>query len=667
MKGKIRYKKVIIDCLLIFIGLFLVLRFVKIKFIDPGREFFISQDITEIGEEYEEYSFSNQTGTLSQTFEVTTDILWGVQLQFLRQQENPEGDIRIALTNDQEQVVYDQKVPISTIEDGKLYQIIFDHIEQDTMGKQYQLNLQVTDMNSEDTLRIRYKQDQTEVVGELKDDTGVVEGNLHLGQVYGQNTYLNKVFGVFAVLIALLCYGLYVVVFIKKCKIETTFLLVMLLTGFVYSLLLKPGSVPDEHSHYRSAYAYSNLLLGKGDGFNKPVMMDEEDYTLYQNMLDREPSVKTYQQMSEKLLRSASSTKMMPIESYPTSAPFYLYAASTLGITVGRVLNVNGLTAFYLGRVFNLLMFAGLAFWAMKKLPFYKIALFSICMLPMTAHLAGSISYDSIILGVALVLVSQILAFAYGKEANAKPKNLIIIATSCILLGACKGGAYIPICGLLLLIPQKRFSNRKKQILFIGGTLLMVLLFFSVTGLSVVSSSLGNEVLGGVGDPAYTIGWIFTNPGGFIQLLSNTMFVYGDAIINSLVGRPLGWLNVPVQLLVVLGFMGVFLLSAIHVTAEREAVVLNNKQKYGLLVCIVLSIAVVAAAMMLSWTPASRPYIEGIQGRYFIPLLLPFVLCLKNRTLVLQKSIDRGLIVTLGWLHVLTFVNVLAASFATLV
>ena len=66
---------------------------------------------------------------------------------------------------------------------------------------------------------------------------------------------------------------------------------------------------------------------------------------------------------------------------------------------------------------------------------------------------------------------------------------------------------------------------------------------------------------------------------------------------------------------------------------------------------------VISASMlgiMFDWTPESSMVIEGVQGRYFLPVLPLLLLLTRNRTLVLRKDITRGMLFTFAVLHALT-------------
>ena len=49
-------------------------------------------------------------------------------------------------------------------------------------------------------------------------------------------------------------------------------------------------------------------------------------------------------------------------------------------------------------------------------------------------------------------------------------------------------------------------------------------------------------------------------------------------------------------------------------------------------------------SMLLAWTPVSSNVINGVQGRYLLPLLPMFLLSLKNDKVVRTDWDDRGLL-----------------------
>ena len=658
---KKKCRKIIIHCILILGALLLMFFFAQKRVFDEVAKTFVVEDISVNMDDNEKYVFNEETVSLVQEFEVTTDILWGIELQFARNQKRPQGDITITVADANGLEVFSGEMPISSLDNDERTRLVFQQIVPATKGERFAVTLQVKDIAKGDRLAILTDRDD-EVNGVLSDATGELSGNIQLGQIYGQRSYMTKIFYGLFLASALLTYGLYFALFIRKAKIEMVFLVVMIFIGLVYAMVMPPGNIPDEAYHHRTSYAYSNILLGRGGDFNKRVKMDETDYEFYQVVFDGEVMVAspdTYRVLLRDFLKSDDHREMMTIKDSPGAAAAYLFSGQTLGITIGRLAGFNGLTNFYLGRIFNALAFALMTFLAMRLLPFNKMTMFALCLFPMTAQLVGSLSYDSVILGIALVLFAQLAALIFGDKKVATKKDFIILAVSGILLGGCKGGAYVPLLLISFLIPIKHFKKPRNKLLLVGGIIVGAILMFSLAAIHTVSSSVGDIIVPWANEPPYTMAWIFANPLDFLQLLLNTLFESGPDIIESIFGRVLGWFNIPLRWTIVWGFMGVFLLSCVRVVSEPRVVVLTKKQKNVMGVSILISVAIIAAAMMFSWTPESSKTIEGIQGRYFLPLLLPLVFCLKTKNLTLQKSLDNKLIFALGWIQILAIINIL--------
>ena len=60
----------------------------------------------------------------------------------------------------------------------------------------------------------------------------------------------------------------------------------------------------------------------------------------------------------------------------------------------------------------------------------------------------------------------------------------------------------------------------------------------------------------------------------------------------------------------------------------------------------ILVMLLIAGAMLVSWTSRDSMIIEGVQGRYFLPVLPLFLLLIRNETVVLKRDISRGILYT---------------------
>ena len=79
-----------------------------------------------------------------------------------------------------------------------------------------------------------------------------------------------------------------------------------------------------------------------------------------------------------------------------------------------------------------------------------------------------------------------------------------------------------------------------------------------------------------------------------------------------------------------------------------------------LLIIILIGIVMIEVIELLSWTPVGSTRVLGIQGRYFIPLILPLMLALETKSLLRSDaSDDRKLALALAFLHLVTVDQIL--------
>jgi uncharacterized membrane protein len=137
----------------------------------------------------------------------------------------------------------------------------------------------------------------------------------------------------------------------------------------------------------------------------------------------------------------------------------------------------------------------------------------------------------------------------------------------------------------------------------------------------------------------------------------NTLREKSIFYLKSMLGARLGWLNINVPNFLIFMFIILLMLSILKV--KNEKLYFNKKDRCLIVIIICLVFSLVCAAMLLSWTPLSYNTIEGVQGRYFLPILPLALLLFRNSTIALKKSIDNILIFSIWILQILTIASVL--------
>lgn len=455
-----------------------------------------------------------------------------------------------------------------------------------------------------------------------------------------------KIWAIFgAGLIYLLLVGTYFGFAVFRMKTEQVFLFSGAVLAILYLFLLPPLSVPDEEVHFKKAYSYSNQLLGKNETEEGRLLMDLEDFHALQKF-ETTPSLTEYDNLKNEIFKGGREEGTKEIKLADTQAPAVTYLPGILGITVGRLLGMNGIWVVCLGRVFSILCYLFMMYWFIRLMPCAKAAAFTAAILPMTIQQCCSYSYDSVVIEVAFLYLAVLFGLLY-KDEPIRKWQIAVYAFCVILLSISKGGTYLPLCLLTVLIPVSRFKDKKQKWIFTGvmamiavaaflsSTLGYVMYVANPTAEQAADSYLAGEAYGAAG--------LLSEPMTFIALCTRTLFLSGDGFLETMLGMQLSWLNVFVSRTVIYGMLLLMVLSILRIEDGRKRIQfeVTLKQRISYLIVGAMSVGMVFASMFMSWTPKGSVAIAGIQGRYFLPLLPVLLLLFSSRNIALKKDMSR--------------------------
>lgn len=455
----------------------------------------------------------------------------------------------------------------------------------------------------------------------------------------------------------------------NKLKIEYIFLISMLSIGIVYMFLMTPNCIPDEPVHFDTAYRYSNVLLGEKYSMGTPQgpfvgMVKRADDIKILSKFTQTPNINEYHLIASQLFTKESNTTLVPTKGYNVSLVGIDYLPAALGFTLARILDLSAVALYMLGRLFNLLFFTICVFVAIRKVPFGKMIFFAVALLPMTVHQAASLSYDSIVMGLSFLFIGYCLYVAFGNQ-KLRYRELIVLGIMSALLAPSKI-VYVFVCLLCLLIPKEKFENLKfpidKKIVYVLFLLLLSVASFLVFNQAVIGNSLSvSGQLTYTSTPAYTISFLMDHPLKIASLIFFTMRDELSFYWGTMLGNRLGILTINVPSIYIDAFLIILILSVFK--NENENVGLKSRDRWviGSIICLVF--ASTCAVMLLAWTPVTYRAVEGVQGRYFLPILPLALLFFRNNRMVLKGRIDHILAYSIWFVQILT----VASVFQTLV
>lgn len=444
---------------------------------------------------------------------------------------------------------------------------------------------------------------------------------------------------------------------IRNSSIERVVFSTILFFGGIFIIVIPPYAVPDEGTHFVTAYAQSNYLLGKEVLDDDGMVNGDLGAGTYITRSEI-PTASTYSQYARGLFGKTDDFTYANITlRTPTELRQLGYVPQVLGISIGRLAGANATQIFFLGRLFALLAYAVIMYWAIKIMPFGKIILFMVGILPMTLQQAVSYNYDSVLNGTLFLMISFLFYLIYQKERVCWKDILILIGLSCIVIPI--KFIYLPIVGLGILIPKDKFGGKWKKVIAaftIAGSGLLIILFMRLqTIINATSASARHS--GGItnGLDFYSVSYCITHPLESFKVFFQSIVQNISFYIESVVGSSLGWFDIEISGLIIIGFVFLLLVSSLQ---EEYDCRLSKKQR-GIIGVIGLgTLTLILLTFLIAETYIGSETIIGVQGRYFLPILPLILVSIQNKTIILKKNITKMLIICASILEIATIMEI---------
>lgn len=281
----------------------------------------------------------------------------------------------------------------------------------------------------------------------------VISHYMVLGEVGWPKRYMLIAFGVVIILMMLIDFN-------SLEKMPRNALLIIFVVGSMNSLILPAGTGLDEQSHYSNA-------MQMADGHFMNLVDKQEFYQVSPDALfNPEGQVDKYNLYSPEWLQlehTESDYSVIKNKSYNIANPVFI--PSAIGIKIGRLISHRVYVSYYLGRIFNVLSFAIMAYIAIKKSKRYQIALFSVATLPICLWIPAGYNYDSFYYGLTLLAVSWLINM-FDDERKIQAKDIIWYSVFSAPLIFSKPPVVV-IIALPLFIPKSYYQSVKVKLVSI--------------------------------------------------------------------------------------------------------------------------------------------------------------------------------------------------------
>ena len=426
---------------------------------------------------------------------------------------------------------------------------------------------------------------------------------------------------------------------IARLRPEIFFLVLALAAGSAMVFITAPFQAPDESVHFFRAYQISegNLRGAKYGGLAGGPLPEAVVMTAKRFQEPAfHPDKKADRQAVKESLKEPMEMGRRIFVKFPNTvinAPL-CYTPQALGIALGRFCGLPVLGMMYAGRLFSLLCWIALVFAAIRTTPAFKWIIAMVGLMPMTIFLAASLSADTMINACALLLAAIILRVRFSQGVLMASKTLAIIAALCIAISLMKF-VYVPLVGLIFLIPPKYWGGQKKMFILCSAIItacVVAVLLWSIETKRVYVPLYGSFM------PDQIV-YILTNPLRYIVILLKSTVHFLHSFVSTFTGV-LGWLDTKLPDWVYYTYTPVLLALAINERTEENSFPLPAR--IWLALCCCASYLLIATAQYLTMNLVASQLLIGVVGRYFIPLAVPALAAVSGIFAMKRKNILIG-------------------------
>lgn len=419
------------------------------------------------------------------------------------------------------------------------------------------------------------------------------------------------------------------------------FVLILLAEGIFFAVRIPFGQIPDEITHYQLMESEFGTA-GYVDQMIRDVFVPG-----HYDRIQTQPGVKVDRKAEEEIWERRFSPELSL--SFRPGLGVVRHLPAGVGFYIGVLLNAPILVCAMMAEICSVLFFAGMGLLTLRTAPVRK-EIFAFCfLLPMTLQQCASVNYDAVLLPCSFFLFAYVLKLVFG-ETPVGWKQLAVVAllTGVILLIK---PPYALLSLLVLMIPAERYS------LPVGKKLRLEKIFsrYRFAALGLAAAAVGAGLFLFRNSPVVkTILADILNLPAFLGLAVRTAAADGMNYILQLVGN-FGWLDSRVSDFYVICFFLILVLMLLG-SLDRKKWHLSWKRRLFLALVSVAVILMILIALQeytygeLGWDRTAGleawrryvrdcPRIQGIQGRYLLPVLPVCMMMLSVEKPVVNRKV----------------------------
>ncbi|MGB4957411.1 MAG: DUF2142 domain-containing protein [Candidatus Saccharimonas sp.] len=406
---------------------------------------------------------------------------------------------------------------------------------------------------------------------------------------------------------------------------ERLFLVVSLFFGIVSAFMLPVLTGPDEGAHFWVSYSMftkneqipQDLLISANQSV-KDVSSGRYINDLFEDSANLQGDDFALNYSKDVYINSTNDSRKTGIHDLA-------HIPQAIGILLGRLIHPSVGVMVVFGRLFNLAVYIGAIYIIIKRIKYGRLALAFVALFPMMIQQASTLSYDVMNTVAIFAWVAFVINLSLQRVRLSR-KQVVVLGLLAILLIATKRSNVL-LLGLLPFLPPSLYFNqvttqkmqqwksallRHKRV--VVSSLLAVAVLATIAFLYLLDHYLAGRGVSSV---------------RFFEVLFNTFFrpevnTQLDPIITSGVVGNFAWLWYRLPAWIVFLQLSVFGL----ILLGDKTPVISKKFAVASGIIFIGSVLGITVGMYFAWTllpSVAGPlatFIQGMQGRYFTPLLI---------------------------------------------
>ena len=426
---------------------------------------------------------------------------------------------------------------------------------------------------------------------------------------------------------------------VRVSSVEISLILTLLIFGGLMAILIPPGAGYDEEDHLIRVWELSALSFIPGELSPQEMKFP----TIFRDIAYRQQGSagvidsEFWQSYSRAGLYERGFIRR-EIDTKSVYSPALLLPQGIAMRRFGRGAGLPALVVFSLCRLAGLLSYLFLVWLAIRLIPFGKWILLALAVSPMAIFQAATITPDSISNGIGFLFVAGSLRAAEYKAIGWRDFGQLVILI--VLLFLTKLNLLPLILLPFLLMSPSKFAPKRNYGFLLLATL--VLFVVEVAGWNWIASRNFESLLLQEANPSAQLLYVLGHPFAFLATVARDLIANGWIYLQ-------GWINgygyyywTPPLIVSLLFLMGL----AAALIADAISKLQADRLRAALILVFLAGYLATIASLYLSFTPVGAGHVNGVQGRYFIPLALPLFLAFST-------FLSRKWVVSPNWVMIL--------------